>query len=73
MDNKYKFFAIMVAIIESGMVVDHLPMENSWIIKCVFDRGAQVYAILACTNYCVLPLIQRGCEIPSEKYGTFCK
>ena len=63
-DNPYDFFAIKVAIIESGTMVGHLPMENSRVTKYILDRGAQVYAILTSTNYCVSPLVQGGLEIP---------
>ena len=63
-DNPYDFFAIKVAIIESGTMVGHLPMENSRVTKYILDRGARVYAILTSTNYCVSPLVQGGLEIP---------
>ena len=49
---------------DSGATVRHLPMENSWATKFLFDRGARVIATLTSTNYCVLPLVQGGLEIP---------
>ena len=39
-------------------------MENSRVTKFLLDRGARVFAILTSTNYCVLPLVQGGLEIP---------
>ena len=50
--------------INSGATVGHLPMENSWAIKFLLDRGARVFATLTSTNYCVSPLVQGGLEIP---------
>ena len=63
-NNPYDFFAIRVTIPESGMTIGHLPMENSRVTKYILDRGAQVYAVLTSTNYCVSPLVQGGLEIP---------
>ena len=63
-DNPYDFFAIKVTFPESGTTVGHLLMENSRVTKYILDRGADVYAVLTSTNYCVLPLVQGRLEIP---------
>ena len=63
-NNPYDFFAIKVTVPESGTTVGHLPMENSRVTKYILDTGPRVYAILTSTNYCVLPLVQGGLEIP---------
>ena len=63
-NNPYDIFAIKVTIPESGTTVGHLPMENSRVTKYILDTGARVYAVLTSTNYCVLPLVQGGLEIP---------
>ena len=63
-DSPYNYFAIKVADMASGMIVGHLPIENSRVTKFFLDRRARVYAILTSTNYCKSPLVQRGLEIP---------
>ena len=63
-NNPYDFFAIKAAVPESGTTVGHLPMENSRVTNYILDRGAHVYPVLTSTNYCVLPLVQGGLEIP---------
>ena len=63
-NNPCDFFPTKVAVVESKMVVGYSPMENSRVTKYILNRGARVYAILTSTNYCVLPLVQGGLEIP---------
>ena len=38
--NPYDFFAIIVADIASGMIVGHLPIENSSVTKFILNKGA---------------------------------
>ena len=46
------------------MVVGHLPMENSRVIKYIYDRGVRVYTILTSTHCCISSLVQGGFDIP---------
>ena len=62
--NPDDFFAINVVVADSGMLVGHLPMENSDVTKYILDRGAQFDSIPIFTNYCVSPLGQEGLKIP---------
>ena len=63
-DNLFDFFAIKVCDVDSGMIVGHLPRENSRATKFLLDRGARVIAVLTSTNYCVSSHVQGGLEIP---------
>ena len=59
-DNPYDILALKVADIVLGMIVGHLPMENSRVTKFILNRGARVYPVLKSANYCKSPLVQGG-------------
>ena len=39
-------------------------MENSRVIKYIYDRGVRVYTILTSTHCCISSLVQGGFDIP---------
>ena len=41
-------------------------MENSSVTKDLMDRGTRFTVVLTFSQYCVLPLVQGGLEIPCE-------
>ena len=63
-DNPFDFFAIKVVDQDSGVIVGHLPIGNSWATKFLLGRGPRVIAILTSTNCCISRLVQGGLEIP---------
>ena len=65
-NNPHDPFAIKTCQLDSGKIVDHLPMELSRISKFVLDRAAIIEVKLRETHYCRSPLVQGGLEIPCD-------
>ena len=54
-DNPCNFFAIKICIKNTGVTVDHLPMEISRATKFLLDRGATAFIVfdkLLCLSTC---------------------
>ena len=62
--NTFDRFAIKVCEKDKNLIVGHLPIEISLVIKFLLDRGANVSAKLTSTHYRRSPLVQGGIEIP---------
>ena len=60
--NAYDRFAIK-ATNEQNIIVGHLPLELSRVVKHLIDRGAVVYGRVTNDRYRMSPLVQGGLEI----------
>ena len=62
--NPFDVFAIKTCSNGNSQAVRHLPREISRLTKFILDRGAEVEATLASTQYRRSPITQGGLEIP---------
>ena len=62
--NPFDVFAIKTCSNGNSQAVGHLPREISRLTKFILDRGAEVEATLASTQYRRSPITQGGLEIP---------